>query len=465
MNGKKMRKTLCLTLTVLLSGLFAACGGTGTGMSTGSDIGDSSSSQNPPVSQTITNKTYQSYWMKQFDYKTMPIAAFNGAPIQIGAYTQTMITDEHFKTMSEAYFNTTYAMYDHANNKEVSNALKYAEKYNISYMAILGGGLPTDINILETQIYNTLIKDKPKALGGVLISDEPGRLLFESVANARDLYKTLLGKKVLFHCNLYPSHAATWGLYGSKDLPAEGYTYEQYVEEFLEIYDPQVLSYDYYPLNAKGTIAQPYFENMSFIREKAAEREIPFWVYVQSCSYSKNTRIPTEADIGWLVNTSLAYGAKGIQYFCYVDPLSGGEVFQGSPIGTDGKKTDTYYHAQKANKFVSEVDEVLMCCLSKGLIAAGDSPCPIPEKDLLSSYGALKKVEGESVLAGCFDYNGRDAYYVVNNSISGSCTAKLTFDGEANGFLQTASGKTDVVQKSTLEIELEAGKAALIVLN
>lgn len=462
MKEKGLKKILCFTMSILLVGAsFAACNTeTSSSLSSSSDSGSASSSSKP---QPVTNKTYQSYWMKQFDYKTMPICAFNGAPLKIGNYTQSMISDEHFKTMSEAYFNVTYAMYDTAIHEEVKDSLKYAQKYNISYMAVLGG-LPTDINILQSQIYNTLMKDSPRALGGVLVSDEPGRLRFDSVANSRNLYETLLGKKVLMHCNLYPKYASAQQLYGG-DLPAEGYTYDQYVDEFLEIYDPQVLSYDYYPLNANG-ISQPYFENMSVIREKAAEKEIPFWVYIQSCSYNKSKRIPSESDIAWLVNTSLAYGAKGLQYFCYVDAVSSGsENFNGSPINAKGEKTDTYYHVQKANKFVSEVDEVLMCCLSKGLMAAGETPCPIPEGDILSSYGALKSVEGESVLVGCFDYNGRSAYYVVNNGISAACTAKLTFNGAANGFLQTSSGKTDIVGKSTLDIGLEAGTAALVVLD
>ncbi len=47
----------------------------------------------------------------------------------------------------------------------------------------------------------------------------------------------------------------------------------------------------------------------------AQEANIPFWTFVQTCSFNSGRRIPTEADILWQVNTALAYGAKGIQYF------------------------------------------------------------------------------------------------------------------------------------------------------
>ena len=424
-----------------------------------------------PQPTIITNETYQSYWMKQHDYKTMPITAFNGMGLkEYNAQYADMVTEEHYAEMAACYINTSYALYDNIiYADQVTKALEYAEKYNISYLATgFGFDSATDVNKLETQIYKTLIKNKPKALGGVLIKDEPSRSNFEQIATSRATFEKIMGTNFLYHTNVFPDYATERQRYGSGAIPEGGYSHEQYVDDYIRIYNPQILSFAYYPLYEAGIMQLGYFDNMSVMRRKAAEAKIPFWFYVQTCSFSDNTRIPNEADLHWLVNTALAYGSKGIQYFTYVVPISfpGGEQFNGAMIDLQGNPTEVYGYAKTINKFITEIDEVLMCSLSKGLMKSGTSACgEIPEADLISSYGALTGVEGESVLVGCFDYNGKSAYYVVNNSITESCTATLKFSKAVNGYVHNYSGKTDISKKKSLNIELGAGKAALVVLD
>ena len=116
-------------------------------------------------------------------------------------------------------------------------------------------------------------------------------------------------------------------------------------------------------------LMEGYFENMSIIRSAALEANIPFWVFIQTCSFSSGTRIPDEADILWQVNTALTYDAKGIQYFTGVLPSNGAETFTGAMFDRDGNRTDVYDYVKKANTQVKVVDEVLMCAKSKGIIA------------------------------------------------------------------------------------------------
>ena len=478
--NKNWKKYISLACAAMLSLSMFGCGMTNTASSSSETSVESSSSSSssgggtviitPTKPTKVTNKTYQSYWMRQHDYKTMPIAAFNGAPIETGNYTKSMITDEHYKRMSECYFNTSYALYDNiVYTEDVVKTLEYAAKYNISYLAG-GSGFDsaTSIGALETQIYKTLLNKNNhlEALGGVLIRDEPHSQLFERMATSRSVFEELLGEKMLYHSNLFPTYANEMQLYsGTYDnMPEETYTYEQYVDDYLAKYQPQVLSYDYYPLQSNGKIKNGYLENMSIIRRKAAEAEIPFWVYVQSASW--NTGVPTEADLHWLVNTSLAYGCKGIQYFTYVVPVSNAvEKFHTALIDHNGEPTEVYYYAQTINKFITEVDEVLMCSLNKGIMIAGSTPCDIPEEDVIASYGALEGVDGECVIVGCFDHNGKDAYYVINNSVDQNCTATLTFNKTSKGYVHTYTEKTDFTDKDELEISLGAGKAALVVLD
>ena len=476
---KKMKKLISLLLASIACCSIYACGSTGSANTPSSESSASDSSSGggaiiitPNKPTKVTNKTYQSYWMKQHDYKTMPIAAFNAAPIQTGNYTKSMVTDAHYKTMSECYINTAYALYDNITHTDaIVSTLEYAAKYNISYLAG-GSGFDsaTNVSALETQIYKTLLdKDNHlEALGGVLIRDEPHSKLFQSMATSRATFEELLGKKVLYHANLFPTYANEMQLYSgnANDMPETEYTYEQHVDDYIATYNPQVLSYDYYPCRANGVMSEGYFDNMSIIRRKAAAAEIPFWVYIQTCSFGKSVRNPSGADLHWLVNTSLAYGSKGIQYFTYVVPISNQfESFTGALIDKNGDPTELYYHAQTINKYITEIDEVLMCSLNKGIMIAGSTPCPIPEEDVITSYGALNAVSGESVIVGCFDHNGQDAYYVINNNVETECTATLEFNGEVSGYTHTYEEKTTFSGKNSLEIKLAPGEGTLVVLN
>lgn len=466
-----MKKIICTVLCFLLLFSVAAC--TSGGSNTGEENNNGSTPNEPTVPSVVTNETYQSFWMKQHDYKTMPIAAFNAVPIQAGAYPENFVTEESYRILSESGINVAYALYDKLDQypEDVVNALEYCEKYNVSYVAGLNNSYGyTSSSILESTIYSTLMKDNPAALGGVMIMDEPSYINMEDMAVSRDCFEELLGKKMYYSGNLFPTYATESQLYNrlqsTPPIPEGGYSYEQYVQDYIEIYDPQVLSYDYYPVQGQGSaLLDGYYENMSIIRKYAAEAKIPFWVYIQTCSFNANVRIPTEAEINWLVNSSLAYGCKGIQYFTYWCPLSGGEIFSGAMISVEGEKTPIYEYVKKVNEHIAVIDEVLMCSLSQGIMVAGASPCTIPEEDVIESYENLVGVTGASALVGCFDYNGLPAYYVFNNNNTTQETISLEFDSACSGYSVKAAVKEEFSGQSTMDLTLAAGEAVLIVLE
>lgn len=196
---------------------------------------------------------------------------------------------------------------------------------------------------VENAIYNPLLLSSPAALGGVIVRDEPSYSEFAGCKRAKELLEEFLPSDLLYHGNLFPDYATQEQLYnrgtGNPALPGEGYEYARYIDDYIEIFRPRVLSYDYYPMVGEdGYIREGYFGNMSVIRNRAAEAEIPFWVYIQTCSFNASVRVPDEGEIGWLVNTSLAYGAKGIQYFTYFLPNDDGEVFRGAMVDREGNQ-------------------------------------------------------------------------------------------------------------------------------
>lgn len=427
------------------------------------------------VEVNVDYSTYGSFWLRSHDYKTMPITAFNACPPKIGEYTHNYLESEQtFKDYAEAHVNTMMGMSENTASAQVEQALDWCAQNGISYLVACGGA---DNIVNDSIVKSTLMRVKyHDAFGGVMQFDEPGRTMFENLAMSKTKLEAIMPaetKGALWHCNLFPLGATERQYYHRVDtlpLPdsVPSYTFEQYVSDYVEICKPQVLSYDNYPLRgAFPKVGNTYFENMSVMRKHAKQINVPFWVYVQACSFSANTRIPQESEVKWLVNTSLSYGAKGIQYFTGVIPNSNSiEHFNGGLFDLNGNKTQVFEHAKKANAQVAAVDEVLMCSHSKGVMQIGAMPNKetLAAEDLLASYGVLSSAQGAHSLIGCFDYNKKDAYYVTNNSLNEAEKLTLNFTEEVSGYIVQNTSKT-AFSGDLLKLDMAAGDGVLIVIG
>ncbi len=83
-------------------------------------------------------------------------------------------------------------------------------------------------------------------------------------------------------------------------------------------------------------------------------------------------------EILWQVNTALAYGMKGIQYFTFWQPLVDG-VWRGGMIAPDGEKYPQYYYVQNANRQIQLCQHLLMNSHFVGLMVHLYLPAPIPQ--------------------------------------------------------------------------------------
>lgn len=493
-----MKSILKKTLTALLSLTFAcaaaACGSSekggddSTNSSENSSVENSSQGQLPDIPE-VDYGTYGSYWFPQHDYKTMPVGAYNATPPAKYGYTKNFLIDEEiFKAYAEAGVNTVMGLTDYVglNQQDVATALDYCYDYDLAYLlAYSGASSVSSENAVRGMLATVMYHDN---FAGIMHYDEPGRVAFEEITKSRTVFESVLKdtSEKLYHVNLFPTYANEKQLWfrnytAEDEIPGGSYTYGQYLADYMEICKPQVLSYDFYPITGQfPKLANGYFENMSVIRKAALQANIPFWVYIQTCSFANNQRLSTQADLDWNVNTCLAYGAKGIQYFCGVCPQDGNEIFKGAMFDVNGNKTEMYERVRLTTKMIAAADEILMCAKHKGVIVQGVMPqlnggeerMTIPEEDLLENFNELQSVTANHALIGCFDYNGKTALYVVNNAIAddtvAGCTAAdrvtLTFGKEVRGYTLDAEQKTPFAG-NTLSAELGAGKATLVVLE
>ena len=469
---KKRRLTLLILLLVVGMALGSCAPGTA---SVGED--GSSGFSGGHEEKTVTYDTYGSYWMRPHDDKTMPVGAFNSCPDLTGAYTYSYIKNKQtFKDYAEAGVNVMMGLYEYTASEEVYQALEWCGEYGLAYLVKYAGADNTNKSTARATLSQAKYYD---AFAGVMQVDEPGRVSFEKIARSAEIITEVLPEeyadKCLMHVNLFPDYATQYQLYNrvnSGELPEGGYSYTQYVEDFLEIVDPKILSYDNYPVSGGENVLKgySYFGNMALIRKYALQKNIPFWTYVQTCSFGGSSRVPNEAELLWQVNTALSYGAKGLQYFCGVNPIDGGETFKGSMFDRDGNKTEVYSYVKKAGVQIGAADEVLMHSISKGVMITGDVPYDsargtgIPEADVLQSYGELVSVTGKHVFTGCFDYDGKSAYYITNNSITEDDEILLKFNKSVKGFTVFRGVKTPC-EGAELSVSLNAGEGVLIVIE
>lgn len=420
----------------------------------------------------------------------MPITGYAGPyqheHSQNGNIFPDYITEEYYQKLADAGINLiVHNFSDYASAPEaVKKNLELAHKYGIGMYVVDSNvtGKTGQDEITAEEVAKEIIKYSDyEAFCGMYLVDEPQATYYSMGDGTR-----LLGKyeqladvlhnqlDIITYCNAFPIN----------DLGRNKENYEKYIKEFCDILQPKVLCWDYYPFDEyrEGKM-EVYFYNMDLIRGTAEEREIPFWAYIQAGAQwndsfdelpSKTPYWPNEFQFNWNVNTSLAFGAQGIQYFPLLQPYQfalaedGKWDFERNGIlGAMGNENQWYYYAQEINKHIAAIDEVLMNCVNKGVIVSGEqakadmslTTCEIKE----GTFNQLKSVSGDAMV-GCFNYQGKTALYVVNYSMEYAQKITLGFDSTQNvRMIQNA--EESYVKGKALTLDMAAGEGILLVLE
>ena len=414
----------------------------------------------------------------------MPITGYFGPYPHEHQYLPDYFSDEVFKLIADSGINLmVYSCADYEKEPElVEKNLEHGEKYGV-------GVFVTDNSIVESKDQVALTKEKvekqmkkyseKKAFCGMYIVDEPTAPYFcEDISRLIPKYEKvsrLLQQDldVLCYLNLLPVEGV-W-----PDCKAN---YERYVDEFCDTLKPKVVMWDMYPFDKRREgMMEVYFWNMNVIREAAKKRNLPFWAFVQAGSQwndnwdrfdSELPYYPSKAQFDWNVNTSLAMGAQGIQYFPLIQPVQftmttseEGDYERNGIIGGMCNKTQWYEYAQTINKHIVAIDEVLMNSVNKGVIASGEqtkqdlsmTSCVIAD----GSFEQLRKVSGDALI-GCFNYQGKTALYVVNYSYENAQDVVLTFEDMQNVKMIQNAQEFELTT-DMLTLHMAAGEGLLIV--
>ena len=161
---------------------------------------------------------------------------------------------------------------------------------------------------------NTLIdqfKASPSAYRYVL-ADEPHASEFAGlarlVAHIRERDPDHMA-----YINLFPTYATP------EQLGAANYS--EYLDQYISIVKPSMLSYDHYNLKYNGDFSaggtNQYFQNLAMVAQRAREADIPFMNIVQAIASVPAWRPPGANELRHFNYTTLAYGGQGMGYYSY----------------------------------------------------------------------------------------------------------------------------------------------------
>ena len=203
---------------------------------------------------------------------------------------------------------------------------------------------------------------KHPAVYGYYLRDEPPATFFPGLAIVASHLQRLAPDKWAY-INLFPNYAEPWQIATAN--------YEEYLEKFVATCKPTVLSYDHYALMDNGTLTGKYFQNLEQMRATALKHKLPFWNIVLAVGHF-NFREPNAADLRFEVYSTLAYGGKGLAYFCYFAPQVGN--YRGAPIDQFGNETMSWQWMQNVNLQVAKLAPILLQLDSNDVYHFSDVP-------------------------------------------------------------------------------------------
>lgn len=354
--------------------------------------------------------------------------------------------DQHYADIAAANFTMVIGGFGAKNPKAVRKQIDLCERHGLKALVALAGRPPARL-------------PKSPAVWGYMIRDEPGASEFPELRKTVERIREARPGR-LAYINLFPNYANAQQLGTS--------TYDEHVKRFVEEVDVDVLSMDHYPMMTPGADGRSgYCDNLEVMRKYSLERDIPFWNFFNTMPFGPHDD-PTEAQLRWQIYTSIAYGAKGVLYFCYWTPRGGEFPKGGAIITAEGRKTRHYEQAKRINAGIRNLGLTLMKLTSTGIHRVGPDDDP---NEVLRDTPIAGLTTGD-YLIGVFKHaDGREAVLLNNYRFAYTAWPTVAFSvpvGQVREVSMVTGEEEPVVDDSPamegLQISLDAGEGRLFLL-
>ena len=391
-----MKKLVCVFLAVLQVLLLTAC--------VGGNV-----TPTEPVDTIVYS--YPSVIPTYVDDKELPMIAFWSPPS----------TEEWYQSMVDCGFTDVLIDSKYGNfigSDQLLETLAICDKVGIgAYLTVSrGNNFTNSHNFAQFDSFKGLNTDEPLTKQHIDIIEKNIQILENSYQDTR-----------------YLTTFMPW-LNSEMDFQ----TYESYLRYYMDHggSDEEAVMFDIYPLKNNGIIENrwlPLLEEMAALSQKYG---VDCYSYLATMSYGNSKRRPELDDMLYTSYVNLAYGMKGLGYFCYMSPglpPYDGEFAQDEwamVYYTDPNDFSTYYKTptweivQTANQELKALDHVILSFDWHGVMKSIGSNAQTSAgvnnfttaKNWIRKHDGIKKFTStEDALLGVFkDKNGYDGFMLVN---------------------------------------------------
>ncbi len=228
---------------------------------------------------------------------------------------------------------------------------------------------------------------KSPTLLGYYLADEPGANSFDDLAEVSAELHRLDPDRMVF-INLFPNYASSDLTSNPSQLNA--LTYDQYLDRFMQVVKPDVLSWDHY-FFLEGSDRPGFFSNLASGQRaaNATQPPTPFWQVVLSVQHGPY-RALTENELRFEAMQTLAYGAKGLAYFTYWEPNDPSFKWSNAIRKRDGTPGTLYDPVSRVNSEVHALAKWLYEAHVEETFQTGQMPPdgkPQPDNSLVKVTG------------------------------------------------------------------------------
>ena len=305
------------------------------------------------------------------------------------------------------------------------------------------------------------------AFVGFCVWDEPRLDEFTALAEKKELWDTTMDDE-LFFVNLFP------GEIGDNQFGG----YDNYVSKYIETVQPEVLSFDVYPLmigsNGDMVIKDCFFNNLDICSYYAKEAGIPLWFSLLSAKHMSYV-LPTTEDFRWQMAVGQAYGVQGLVHYVY----GSHDPDYTCPIDWKTQEpTELYTNMKEANNEVASWDHIYMSYDWQGTAAITGSVNPYNTGAIMFCTHSVDATENtgitaikseEDLLCGIFkDENGGEAYMLTNATNPTDeidTTVTLTLDEKYKGILVIDRGVQSIrlLEDNVATIEVQSSEGVFVI--
>lgn len=354
--------------------------------------------------------------------------------------------DLRYQEIADAHFTLVLGGFGARTPETVQQQIRLCERYGLKAVVSRAGLLPDQL-------------PESPAVWGYMIRDEPSAKDFPALGKTVEEIRAARPGR-LSYINLFPNYANARQL-GTK-------TYDEHVKRFVDEVGVDVLSMDHYPIMKPGVDKrQAYLDNLQTMRKYALGKDIPHWNFFNVMPYGPHTD-PTEAQIRWQIYTSLAYGSRGVLYFCYWTPRGAEFPKGGAIITAEGRKTRHYEQAKRVNHAIKQLGPTLMSLTNIGVyrVKPGMNPA-----DALRGTPIKNLTKGD-YLIGLFRHtDGRRAVLLNNYSFAYTAWPTVGFSvpvGQIREVCKKTGKEIPLVDDSPdmegLQLSLDSGEGRLFLL-